>query len=512
MGEPKPIELAVARVTCMEDRAQVERRGEVELPVGICRLEIHGVSPVAVERSLRVEASGAKIIDAKLRRRWREQPKGGLAPDASALRKAVLASEQELKSCADDVSRLTVRKDLVIRARAEIYREIQESTGAGKSDAEHWSRRLTEVGAQLDRVEDELRLRNVEELRLQQRLRDSHSALAASEEHPSTLTCSLELTLESAGGKATLRASYLVPCAVWRPAYRATLEGTVVKVESEAVVWQRTGESWNEVELLCSTARPTLGTTPPTLTSDRLSTRPKRAEEKKVVDVSVREEVIQSAGETISSSELPGLDDGGESRLLKAPSKATVPSDGQPHRIPLSSFEAKATLERLCTPELTPLISTVARFPNGGPNVLLAGPVDLLRQSGFVGRGQLKFAGQNETIALSFGSEDGLRVIRNVDEKREEARLTGRRTTTRTVRLFVSNASAESSRITLEERIPVSEVKDVEVQVLTRECKPAPGAVSKDGIVRLELELAANSQQEAKFVWELQAAAKVAGL
>jgi hypothetical protein len=55
-------------------------------------------------------------------------------------------------------------------------------------------------------------------------------------------------------------------------------------------------------------------------------------------------------------------------------------------------------------------------------------------------------------------------------------------------------------------------VKDVEIEVLTKECLPTPSGPSKDGIVRFELELAANTQQEAKFVWELQAAAKVAGV
>jgi uncharacterized protein (TIGR02231 family) len=515
MSDAKLIELPVAKVTCMEDRAQVERRGEVELPAGVHRLKVHDVSVLAVERSLRVEVNGAKLIDAKLVRRWREKPAGGLEAEASELKKKEHALQIELKACADDIGRLTIRRELVLKARAEIYREIQESTGAGKIDPEHWSRRLSEVSDQLEKIEDELRTRTLNQTWLQHRAREAGSALAASEERKSSLKCALELTIEGAGGKAVVRATYLTPCAVWRPAYRATLSADSVKLESEAIVWQRTGEPWNDVELLCSTARPTLGTTPPTLSADRISTRAKRTEEKKVVDVSMREEVIQSSGEggVAATTQMLGLDDGGETRLLRAPAKATIPSDGQPHRVPLSSFEAKAKLERVCAPELTPLISMVAKFPNAGPHVLLAGPVDLLRQSGFVGRAKLKFAGQNETVVLSFGSEDGLRVVRNVEEKREEARITGRKTTTRTVTLFVSNASGESARVVLEERIPVSEVKEVEVQLLQKESSPGwPATASKDGIARIELDLAANSQQEAKFVWELQAASKVAGL
>lgn len=509
------IPLPVTKVTCMEDRAQIERRGDAELAAGTHQVKVHDVSPLAVERSLRVEVTGGRLIDAKLVRRWHEGPKGGIAADASDLKKKAHALEQQLRACADDIARLNVRRELVVKARAEIYREIQESVGAGKTDPAAWSQRLAQVGAQLETVEDTLRTRGLEQTWLQHRVRESNHALAVSEQRPTALKCALELTIESAGGKASIRATYLAPCAVWRPAYRATLGADTVKLESEAIVWQSTGEAWNDVELLCSTARPTLGTTPPQLAPDYIGARPKRSEEKKVVDVAIREEVIQSAGEggVAAAASMPGLDDGGETRLLKALAKVSIPSDGQPHRVPLSSFDAKAKLERLGTAELSPLISMVARFPNAGPHVLLAGPVDLLRQSGFVGRAQMKFAGQNETVVLSFGSEDGLRVVRKVDEKREEARITGRKTTTRTVTLFVSNASAEDARVVLEERIPVSEVKEVEVQVRQKESSPGwPAAANKDGVVRIELDLAANSQQEAKFVWELQAASKVAGL
>ena len=85
----------------------------------------------------------------------------------------------------------------------------------------------------------------------------------------------------------SLRVTYLVPCAVWRPAYRATLKqvegGEAVTVECEAVVWQRTEEDWKDVEMAFSTARPTLGASPPRLVEDRLYLRDKTQQEKQVV-------------------------------------------------------------------------------------------------------------------------------------------------------------------------------------------------------------------------------------
>jgi hypothetical protein len=304
---------------------------------------------------------------------------------------------------------------------------------------------------------------------------------------------------------------YLTPCALWRPAYRATLEGTTVRLEREAVVWQRTGEEWRNVALAFSTARPTLGTSPPKLQEDAVVTRAKAEQEKRVVSIAVREERIQDTGAG-GSAELPGLDDGGEPQRLLAPQRASVPSDGQPHRVKLGELAASATVERLCVPEHSALVALVAKFENPGPAVLLAGPVDLVRSSGFVGRAQLPFAAPHELVKLSFGSEDGLRVVRTVDEKTEEGRITGKRTTTRVVHLHVSNAAEVPAQLTVEERLPVSEVKEVEVQLLEKQCLPPPSEVSKEGIARLRVELKPNETRRLAFAWELTAAAKVAGL
>ncbi len=505
----------VAKVVLLEDRAQVERRGEAALPSGVGKLRIEGISPAAVDRSLRVEVPGAKVLEAKIVRAWKEKPKGGLPADASELRKQHHALGKEQQALSDEQVQLISNRDLVTKARADLLREIDEATGFGRVDAASWSSQLQTLTGTQKTIEEALLENGNKRALNQRRLNEATSAMASAEQPDATFGCAIELTLEASGGTAPLRATYLVPCALWRPAYRATLGADgAVRLEAEAVVWQNTEEAWTDVELQFSTARPTLGTAPPSLSEDVLRLRPKQAIEKKVVSVQVREEVIQKAGEdgVKPADEMPGLDDGGEAVLLSAPAKASVPSDGLPHRVPLSQFEAKAEVERVCPAELTEGVSLLARFPNAGKHVLLAGPVDLLRQSGFIGRGQLKFAAAGETVALSFGSEDGMRVVRKLEQKTDEARLTGRRTTRNTVKLFVSNAGEVSGRVVLEERVPVSEVKEVEVSVLTKECKPAPSPLTKDGIARIELQCAAGSTQEVEFVWELSAAAKVAGV
>ena len=153
----------------------------------------------------------------------------------------------------------------------------------------------------------------------QLRVVEAHSAIVRSELPEPLLITAAELEANHPqGGTVWLRVTYLVPCAVWRPAYRATLapgeQGETVTLECEAVVWQHTEEDWKDVELLFSTARPTLGASPPRLVEDWLRLRDKSEQEKHSVEVSIREEAIPTTGEGGASKTeaMPGLDDGGE--------------------------------------------------------------------------------------------------------------------------------------------------------------------------------------------------------
>lgn len=513
------VTLPVVKVTVLEDRALVERRGEVTLPAGPQRLRVEGLSPLAVDRSLQVSLSGGNIVGARVSRTWKEQPKEGMREHRTELGRRAESLEQEVRVAAADVQRLEARLTIAQAARTDVLRSISEGVGAGKAGPDTWRLHLTAVRAEVGSTEEALRQARKREAVAQQRLAEARSTLAQGEQPEAKLLTAAEVEVNHpTGGAVTVGVAYLLPCAVWRPAYRATLRsgegGEAVTLECEAVVWQRTEEDWKDVEMAFSTARPTLGANPPRLVEDRLYLRDKTQQEKHTVEVSIREETIQTTGEggARPAEGMPGLDDGGEPLTLKALHRVTLPSDGAPHRVPLFQFTAPATSELVGTPEHSPLVHRVARFENRGASVLLAGPVDLVRTSGYVGRAQLTFAGVGEKVKLGFGSEDALRVARQVETKLDTHRLTGRKTRTHFVKLFLSNTGSRPEQIAIEERMPVSEVEAVEVELLKDKAKPAPTKVSQDGILRFELPAPARSQQELAFSYTVSSSSKVAGL
>ncbi|MFE5768529.1 mucoidy inhibitor MuiA family protein [Streptomyces sp. NPDC056485] len=515
---PTPIALPVTAVTCMEDRAHVERAAVLDLRAGVQRLRLGPVSALAVDRTLHAEVEAghaATVLDVRLVRTW--TPGGPLpSPDDSALRRRVHELEGERHSVEQRRERLHARLGVLGRLAADLLRDIGEGAGCGEGDAPRWARELDRVDGEREEFGRQLCSAEARLAALDTELGEVRRAMARSETPPAELLGHVELTVDAAAaGPARLRLTHLTPCALWRPAYRAVLDGDSLTLETDAMVWQRTGEDWSGVRLTLSTARSALATDPPRLGTDRLTLADRTAAERRTVEVELREEAIGDIGPAPVLG-LPGVDDGGEARVLGAPAPVSVPGDGRAHRVPLSAFTAPARSEYACSPELSPLVTRVVRFGNGSGHALLAGPVDLVRTGGFGGRGTLEFTAPGAPVVLAFGSCDDHSVVREAEESRTTAGITQRTVVTRTVRVHLSRFSAPAEEgervVVVRERIPVPEVSAVEVRLLKEACSPGPDAVDADGIARWEVGLPPGGRRTLTLVYELSASAKVAGI
>lgn len=135
--DPKPIPLPVTAVTCLEDRAHVERTAVLDLEAGVQRLRLGPVSALAVDRSLHAELTSghpATVLDVRIVRAW--TPRGPVPPaeDDSALRHRVHALEEERLALEQRRDRLRARLDLLGRLTADLLREIGEGAGLGESE------------------------------------------------------------------------------------------------------------------------------------------------------------------------------------------------------------------------------------------------------------------------------------------------------------------------------------------------------------------------------------------
>ena len=136
-------------------------------------------------------------------------------------------------------------------------------------------------------------------------------------------------------------------------------------------------------------------------------------------------------------------------------------------RVGLSSWfrgTTAAELSLVAIPLRSPWVHIRARIVNTSSLPLLAGPVDLIMSSGYVGRGEIGFVAAGEKLDLGFGPDADVRVNRDELRDRDDAGLLGG-WNVQTVRVAVrlSNLGIDPREVVVIERIPVSEVEQVEV-------------------------------------------------
>lgn len=489
--ERRLIELPIREVVVLEDRAVVTRRGQLAVAAGRQQLAIEGVAPVLQDVSLRAElhAGSARIADVRVRRALRirqdERPEAIVA-----LEKEGEALAERFRTASDRGWRAARRHERLWEMLVQGAVEIPQDAAWGRVDPDAWRHTF---GALFERAREQ-----------QEHLIDAHFE---AEDLASDLTA-LARRLRLAGrpdvvvaawieldlvvdepGSIEISASYVVPNALWRPLHTAELRqvdgADVLRHTVRASVWQNTGEDWSDVALSLSTARSSSATEPPLLSDDLLKVQ-RRAEE---VSLEAREVEVQTTGPAGASApapqaiDLPGVDDGGEVRLLPAPGASTVPSDGAPAMFDLWTFEAPARVERIAIPERDPRVIVRCEASNLGQRPLLAGPVELVRDHGAIGWTETRFVPPGGTFELSFGPDEALRLLREAALYRDEVdRVDKWRRQDQRVDLYLSNLGLQPRTVSITERVPVSEVEEVRIEILKGTTdKVQPDA---DGFVR----------------------------
>lgn len=462
--------LPATSVLVLEDRARVERRGAVELPAGASRVVIAGVAPVVADKTVVARGVGVEVIDARVRRtvaRWRDD-----ADDDRAQAAAVTALRAERDRADDERRGHATTAELEREAAAALDGLLGRAT-LELAAAAAWGDVSTDADARLSALADGARAHHRAAAIARSAAAIATATVARLDGRLAELergairhTAAIELdVVAAAAGAVELEVAYTVPGACWRPYHTATWTGATLELATDACVWQATGEDWRDVALACSTARPSLGATPPVPVDDLL-----RVQARGALVAVMRDDTIATAGLGAARAleQVPGVDDGGQVQVLRAPAPTTIVADGQPHRVRLGAWSTSVEAAHVAFPELAPAVIVRTRAVHTGAVPLLAGPVDLVRDGGYSGRTSVLYIAPGETFELGWGADPALRVHRTHRERRDEAGVLGSWDQVRhRVAIRLSNLGAAPRTVTVTERIPVSELAD-KVEVTLR--------------------------------------------
>jgi uncharacterized protein (TIGR02231 family) len=508
----------VTTVTLLEDRAQVQRIAKVTLAAGLWRVQIDRVAPILSDKSLRAEfsdrLSGAKVNDVRVRRRMliKESDRSGLIEE---LKTEWRSQFEQYNVLTEDRQQLEEQFQQIGIILGKALQELPVDAAWGQVDPMAWRSQLQPLFQKMRESRSEI----LHTYHAQEKLKSAIARLVSriqAETRPDQIfTAHIEADLAIAEtGEYELAFDYVVPNAFWRPYHQAQLqmgENSQLTFRTDGCVWQNIGEDWLNVDLVFSTARASLGTEPPLLTDDWLNIR----EKGKKIAVEMRDQTVKNtglgAGTRPEAIDLPSVDDGGEVRTIRAPQKANIPSDGNPYRVPLFQFQSSAKIEHVLMPEIALQVVLKSEQTNNATLPILAGPVDLVRATEYVGRTTISFIAPQEKFALGWGTDANMRVQRIQSQKREKNHLTQWNTITNTVSIFLSNIGDEVRNITMTERIPISELEKVKIEVVQDETSDRlqPDA---NGFCTWDLYLSPYSQSKVNLVYKIAAAPDVEGL
>ena len=509
------------RVTLFEDRAEVIRGAEVDAVAGASWIAVGGVSPFVDERSVQIKALGDGVRVLSARVRFRTRAEGTLGAEAMTALEVEERAARQRESESDDAQQRARWAIVRTSALAASWNALLATAPRGAA-AEATIASLRAAIVAIDRSAAEARA-DLDAARTAFRAArdDRHSAVGRQVqgriEHP-LHEAQIEVQLSADEARVvSLELTYRVPGALWRPEHLVRLASAApasgskapIEIVTFATAWQRTGEAWDDVELRFSTARPARDATPPQITDDVLTQRRKSDQERRRIEVDLREQVVAVSGldrGVNAVDEMPGVDDGGEPLLLAPSERVSLASDGRPLRIEVGRLTVEATIDRVLFPEIAKVahLRATATLTRGGP--LLAGPARIARGQSLIGRARLNFVGKGEPFEVGLGADDAVRVRRSHVDQRETTPVTGTQKVKRVVKVFVSNLSGEARRVLVTERLPVSEIDDVEIMLTTTGGFRDEG---DDGFLLREVDLAPGATQTLEIAYELRASAKV---
>lgn len=515
------------------DRARLTRTGKTSLDTGLHILEIANLPLEMRTESLRASARGS--ARAKLRG---VQAKRTFFTEAPVEQVRQLESDMEAKK--DELQSIETQIELVRQSRSNL------NSLAGRTDTFALALASGEMSVEshrklYDDLRSQMEILDSEMLKLGGRKRELERHIEKLKNELKELTSARPRKRYSAqveidvleAGDLTLELIYVVNGADWKPLYdlRLTEEASLPALELNylAEISQISGEDWETVSLLLSTARPALTNTLPDLDPwyIRQYTPPApmprvaaaamtRSLSDKAVAAPPSEEtaaMLNEAAFTSAEYEQAQVETSSIALSYLVPGVFTIPGDGQPHKVNVAVIGLVPKMDYVCAPRLVEEVYRRAKITNDSPYTLLAGAGNLFAGDEFIGATTLEFTAPQGEIEMYFGVEDQIKVEREIKRRDVEKTLIGgKRRWHFGYEIRLENLLETFAHLTIHDQIPVAGHEEIKVRLESAD--PKPNQQSELNLLDWNLDLEPREKRTLRFDFmvEYPAVMEVRGL
>lgn len=522
----------IAQVTVYTDSALIMRQANLKLSEGEHTIAFADIIPDVDENSLTVSGKGTaevKIFGAQIKKEFLEKPPSEQVKD---LQNQIQSVDDQIKS--ENNRRQVFREErdflnsIKLSAGTQIPKDLITkfpSTGELDSLAKFLATSIQENQSKQEQADINIRDLTAKRKALEEQLRDISSGIRKMQR-------SIIVEIEaSKAGNLDLNISYLVRGVTWRPIYdaRASFDKDNVELVLYGMVKQTTGEPWEDIDLILSTAKPSVGGKMPELhpwhvrpyEARRMMPKQAQALNLDYVGMNVYRggALAPGMGEMGGAEELEKTavpiyaqaEEKGTAVVYNIKRKATIKSDGTEHKVPIMSQNLAASFEYAATPKLSTYAYLMSKVTNSKEGQLLPGTVNIFLEGDFIGTSYIpKSIGAEEEFDLYLGIDEGITIKRKkLEEKVDDTLIAGlpsrTKSTTYQYKLIVENYKSKKIKVNLYDQIPVSENEQIVIKNVKYSEKPAvENYLDRKGVMRWEFELNPKGVKEITLFYTIE--------
>ncbi|MEZ5030268.1 MAG: mucoidy inhibitor MuiA family protein [Saprospiraceae bacterium] len=506
-NDPVTVSSVIRDVKVYRSGATVTRTARVTVPAGPVELQFPALSPFIDDNSLQARISkGFTILSVTSTLEFlTELP----MPDAyNKLQVQIDKLEAEQKTNQASLEVLNEEESLLLTNKKVGGEQSGLDVVALQKMADYLRTRLksikTEkisVSTQLTDGKKEIDKLKKQQAEMRQRLRPDNAR-----------TIVVRLT-SVAGGQADLELTYLTTNANWRSTFDFRVDeiNKPLDIDYKGEVYNRTGEDWQGVDLTLSTGDPSRNNTLPILypwwvnfqqppvaypamEMDAANIRGSRnkATEYYIDGVRVMADGIAlgESSENLTTTEFALTE------------KFDIPADGKPYTVLLEKKTAGADYQYIVAPKRNALAFLTATVQDFEELNLSSGKANIYYGQTYIGETYINTRQAGDSLQVSLGADVGIAIQRDKVKDKSAKNFFGNKVEeTFTWVIKVKNNKSGTVNIRLQDQIPVSQDKEIEVK---SEIGNGGKLDAESGIITWNLDLSPGQNQELRFTYQVK--------
>lgn len=405
--------------------------------------------------------------------------------------------QDELRLVQETIARAKAEKVFMDNIAARLTKGTEKTL---ELEPDKWMKMVTFYRSKHDALDHEIHASDISQKQIQDELEKTGKLIRElAHRRQKSRNQVIVTVLSEKKTELILQLKYLVNGPGWTPTYNIRVSSAEKKMtlEYQALIRQCTTESWEDVELKLSTARPQISGEAPELNPwyiDIFKPLPPPSMKRKssgVMAALAKTDMatpapMAGADEFEADMVVPAVavETQTTSVIFTVSGSHTILSDNKEHKAVILIKEFPAEFKYETTPKLTPFAFLKAKTKNHTDFPLLPGKSSIYMDSHFVANAAVILTAPGEEFITSLGIDEGVKVEHKLIKKyrKDEGVLSKKTVYIYEYQIKIKNNKTTEETVTVFDQYPISLNQDIEIALISPKYKENTEALKKNDL------------------------------